>query len=52
MELTSEEKEMLRRIVSNQYTGGGYKRATWVEMICRTGRGQGSVGRALPKRSG
>ena len=37
MELTSEEKEMLQRIVSNQYTGGGYKRATWIEMICRTG---------------
>jgi hypothetical protein len=37
MELTVEEREMLRKIVNNQYTGGGYRRATWIEMICRTG---------------
>jgi hypothetical protein len=37
MELTVEEREMLQRIVNNQYTGGGYKRSTWIEMICRTG---------------
>ena len=36
MELSSEEKEMLQKIVSNQYTGGGFKRATWVSMICHT----------------
>ena len=37
MELTSEEREMLRRIVDNRYTAGGYKRATWISTICRTG---------------
>jgi len=36
MELTSEEREMLRRIVDNRYTGGGYRRATWIDKICRT----------------
>ena len=36
MELTSDERDMLRRIVSNQYTGGAYRRATWVAMICRS----------------
>ncbi|MBU2054031.1 MAG: hypothetical protein KJ936_04120 [Proteobacteria bacterium] len=36
MELTSEEKEMLRRIANNQYSGGAYKRATWIDMICPT----------------
>jgi hypothetical protein len=36
MELTSEEKEMLCRIASNQYRGGAYKRATWIDMVCPT----------------
>jgi hypothetical protein len=36
MEITPNEKEMLRRIADNQYSGGGYKRATWVEMVCPT----------------
>jgi hypothetical protein len=36
MELNAEEREMLQRIVQNQYTGGGYRRATWIDMICRT----------------
>ncbi len=36
MEITPEEKEMLRRITDNQYSGGGYKRATWIWMACRT----------------
>jgi len=36
MEITPDEKEMLRRIADNQYSGGGYKRATWVETACRT----------------
>ncbi len=35
MEITSEEREMLRRIDENQYTGGGYKRATFIEKVCR-----------------
>ena len=35
MELTSEEKEMLDRIEKNQYTGGAYRRATWIEKVCR-----------------
>jgi len=37
MELTSEEREMLRRIVDNRYAAGGYKRATWISTVCRTG---------------
>jgi hypothetical protein len=36
MELTPEEKEMLRRIADNQYSGGAYKRATWIDMVCHT----------------
>jgi hypothetical protein len=36
MEITPEEKEMLHRITDNQYSGGGYKRATWIEMVCRS----------------
>lgn len=35
MEITQEEKEMLRRIVDNQFTGGAYKRAALLEKICR-----------------
>lgn len=35
MEITPEEKEMLARIENNGYSGGGYKRATWIAMICR-----------------
>jgi hypothetical protein len=34
MEITSEEKDMLRRIANNQYTGGAYKRATLIDMVC------------------
>ena len=36
MELTSEEKEMLCRIVNNPYNGGTYNRATWIDIICPT----------------
>ncbi len=36
MVITLEEKDMLSRIVNNQYSGGAYKRATWVDTICRT----------------
>jgi len=35
MDITQEEKEMLDRIEKNQYTGGGYRRATWIEKVCR-----------------
>lgn len=35
-QLTAEEREMLRKIMDNRYTGGGYRRATWIDMICRT----------------
>ena len=34
--LTAEEKEMLCRIANNPYSGGTYKRATWIEIICPT----------------
>jgi hypothetical protein len=36
MELTSDEKELLCRIANNPYTGGAYKRATWIDIICPT----------------
>lgn len=36
MEITPDEKELLQRITDNQYSGGGYKRATWVETVCPT----------------
>jgi hypothetical protein len=36
MEITPEEKEMLDRIEENRYSGGTYKRATWIDMVCRT----------------
>jgi hypothetical protein len=35
MEITPEEKDMLQRIVDNQYSGGAYKRATWIDKVCR-----------------
>jgi hypothetical protein len=35
MEITPEEKEMLRRITNNQFTGGAYKRATFIDKVCR-----------------
>jgi hypothetical protein len=36
MDITPEEKEMLRRIVNNQFTGGAYKRATFIDKVCRS----------------
>jgi hypothetical protein len=36
MDITQEEKEMLSRIANNQYTGGAYKRATFIDKACRT----------------
>ena len=36
MEISPDEHEMLRRITDNQYSGGGYKRATWIWKVCRT----------------
>lgn len=35
MEITPEEKDMLVRIVNNEYSGGAYKRATWIDKVCR-----------------
>jgi hypothetical protein len=34
MEITPEEKDMLKKIVDNQYTGGAYKRATFIDKVC------------------
>jgi hypothetical protein len=36
MDLTPDEKAMLRKIADNPYSGGAYKRATWIDMICPT----------------
>lgn len=36
MEISQDEKEMLDRITDNQYTSGGFKRATWICKVCRT----------------
>lgn len=35
MEITSEEKQMLMKIEINQFTGGAYKRATFIDKVCR-----------------
>lgn len=35
MEITPEEKEMLRRIADNPYSGGSYERATLLWKACR-----------------
>jgi hypothetical protein len=35
MEITPEEKDVLTKIQNNQYTGGAYKRATWINRVCR-----------------
>ena len=35
MDVTPEEKEMLHKIVNNQYTGGAYKRAAFIDKVCR-----------------
>jgi hypothetical protein len=35
VKITSEERDMLKKIESNQYTGGAYKRATFVDKVCR-----------------
>jgi len=34
MELTLEEKELLCKIANNPYSGGAYKRATLLEIVC------------------
>jgi hypothetical protein len=36
MEITPEEKDMLKRIVDNQYTGGAYKRAAFIDKVCHS----------------
>jgi hypothetical protein len=40
MEITPKEKDMLIRIVKNQYSGGAYKRATWIDKVCRNKAGR------------
>jgi hypothetical protein len=35
MEITPEEKDMLRRMANNQFTGSAYKRATFIDKVCR-----------------
>lgn len=35
MEITPEERSMLIRIEENLYTGGAYKRAAWIDKVCR-----------------
>jgi len=34
MDIEKKEKDMLIRIHENQYTGGAYKRATWIDKVC------------------
>jgi len=36
VKVTPEEREMLERIENNQFTGGAYKRATFVDKVCHT----------------
>ncbi len=36
MEITEEEKAILERIENNGYCGGAYKRAAWIEKVCRS----------------
>ena len=36
MEITAEERAMLRRIFESGFTGGAYKRAAFVDKVCRT----------------
>lgn len=35
MKITPEEKGILIRIEYNQYSGGAYKRATFIDKVCR-----------------
>lgn len=34
MDITLEERGMLKRIDENQYTGGAYRRATFINKVC------------------
>ncbi len=38
MDLTEEEKDVLCRIAEKEYSGGGYRRAAWIQMVCCTAR--------------
>ncbi len=38
MDLSVEEKDLLHRIADQPYQGGGYPRAGWIELLCRTKR--------------
>jgi len=44
MDLTPEELEMLDRIEDNRYSGGGYKRAAWIDMVCRSRKDRDVLG--------
>ena len=49
MDITQEEKEMLERIENKRYTGGGYKRATWIEMVCHNEKDRAVLGTLCQK---
>jgi hypothetical protein len=36
VDITPEERELLRNIDANQFTGGAYRRATFIDKVCRT----------------
>ncbi len=36
MEITQEEKDILKRIADNLYTGGAYKRAAFIDKVCHS----------------
>jgi len=36
IDVTKEEKEMLKKIMDNQYTGGAYRRASFIDKVCST----------------
>jgi len=35
VKITEEERDMLMKIENNQFTGGAYKRATFIDKVCR-----------------
>ena len=35
VKITVEERDMLSKIENNQFTGGAYKRATFIDKVCR-----------------
>ena len=49
MDITPEEKEMLGMIANNPYSGGAYKRAAWIDLICRTEKDRAVLGELCRK---